>query len=282
MAIDINKYLPKDEEDKGIDSDKYVSPPFSEAQLGLIDEFEQSAGIDVDKYMPNSSGDTSGQEISAKSSVDIDKYLSPAEDVTEPSMATPSAADNLPELPGWLSAIEQYHPMYTEKEIAAQFVGFGHGIQEVYRAGKQLIAEYAPALADSLGIDAKHMADNEEVMNDLYDDPEVGSHAFAGQITGMLAEPVSLLIPGAKANTAGKMIAKSTALGSAFGFMTYVDESKGESRLQNTVIGAGGGAVFGTVLASPQISRAVSTKLGSTQKKAVRDFKRSLLSLVLI
>lgn len=124
-----------------------------------------------------------------------------------------------------------------DEDVSAFLVGAGHMMTDVYRGVKQLI-----------GIDEESMASSQKMMDGLYADDEVGTAAIAGAITGALAEPAGLLIPGGKARSVTKAVAKGVAIGGTYGALSYVNEDKGQTRLGNAALGGTLGGAFSGVL----------------------------------
>ena len=68
--------------------------------------------------------------------------------------------------------------------------------------------------------------------------------AIAGEITGALVEPVGFMIPGGKASSVGKAVAKGFGIGATYGGLGYVEDT--QTRLGNTLLGGTIGATINT------------------------------------
>jgi hypothetical protein len=136
-----------------------------------------------------------------------------------------------------------------DADWASYLVGVGETIQSGIDGVKQI-----------LGIDEDGMQTNARFVRALGESEEYGGNLLGGQLTGYVAEPLSFLMPIAKVGKAlslGFKIApktvKSSAItgavaGAAFGFIDYVDEETGESRINNVALGTIlGGAIGGAI-----------------------------------
>ncbi|MBT8448780.1 MAG: hypothetical protein KJO69_03770 [Gammaproteobacteria bacterium] len=122
------------------------------------------------------------------------------------------------------------------KEVSAAMVGMGDMMLDTYHGVKQI-----------LGFDEESMRQDQKYMNDLYES-DVGGYAIGGAVAGALAEPIGFLIPAGKAGSVGKAFVRGAGIGAGFGATGYVDEEKGQTRLGNTLIGAGlGGTISGGI-----------------------------------
>jgi len=127
---------------------------------------------------------------------------------------------------------------------AAFAAGMSHMMTDIARGIKQMI-----------GMDEEKLKADQAIMNNLYEDEDLGAYAFAGAITGALAEPVGFLIPGGKAKTLAGAAAKGAAVGGGFGFFGYVDEEKDQSRIGNAAIGATAGGILNTGIQGWKVRR---------------------------
>ena len=115
-------------------------------------------------------------------------------------------------------------------KLQAYMYGIGYEGGSIFRGIKQFF-----------GFDEETLERQRRVAKLLWEDPVVGGAAKAGAITGMLIEPVGLLIPVLKGKKAVTAMAKATGVGALYGGSLYVEE--GRSRLTNTLMG---GVAFGT------------------------------------
>lgn len=113
------------------------------------------------------------------------------------------------------------------KQTAAFAVGMGAGQQDIIHGIQQII-----------GKNEDRIAEERALVNRLYESDEVGTAATAGQITGLLAEPIGALIPFAKGASLGKVAAMGAGVGGAYGSLFYVDEEAGGDRVTNAALGA--------------------------------------------
>lgn len=124
-------------------------------------------------------------------------------------------------------------------EVMAAAVGYGDQIADSFRGIAQVMKKMG--IADLIDEDAQNQ--NEEILRALYDDSAYGTIAQGGAVVGGLAEPLGLLIPAAKANTAYGALMYSGIMGGLYGSSLYVDPQ--ESRIANAVAGAAGMGVLG-------------------------------------
>ncbi len=134
-------------------------------------------------------------------------------------------------------------------KLQAYMYGIGYEGGSIFRGIKQFF-----------GFDEETLERQRRVAKLLWEDPVVGGAAKAGAITGMLIEPVGLLIPVLKGKKAVTAMAKATGIGALYGGALYVEE--GRSRLTNTLMG---GVAFGTFTGA---FRAGSAFFGRNLRKA--------------
>jgi len=186
---------------------------------------------------------------------DIDPYAGigvPEAELTEAPER--GVGENLPEK---LEILGMKTDIDFPKEAAAVAVGWGHGMSDIYRGAKQM-----------LDIDVEHEKKNEELMNRLYADDEYGSYATAGEVAGMLTDPVGVLVPISKAKTLAKAVGIGAGTGAAYGGAGYVDEENNQTRLGNAMMGTalGGtiaGTVHGVVKGTKKVGKALDTRSGN-------------------
>lgn len=148
--------------------------------------------------------------------------------------SAPSVSDNLPET---LSFAGMDTGIPLNKKFAAGLVGAGHMLGDAVRGTGQVLGL----------VDEEKQNSDEAAMDKLYADPEVGTAALGGAVVGALAEPVGILLPGAKGKKLLDVAKKAAVVGGAYGALGYVDED--ESRLANAAIGAvAGGTIAPTVV----------------------------------
>jgi len=82
-------------------------------------------------------------------------------------------------------------------------------------------------------------------MRELRQSERFAGPVIAGTVTGAIAEPLGIILPGAKAKTLWNTALKSAAVTGAFGATGYVDKEAGQTRLANTGIAASIGFVGG-------------------------------------
>lgn len=226
MAIDYQKYMMQSEEE----------------------EKNKSAGIDYQSYL---SGSDSG-------GIDYSSYLSQQlpQDLPRNQVSTPEEVrNNLPSTfkvgfgdMTWDTGISTK----GSEKLAAGLIGMGHMMTEVGR-GVQQLASKNEYLAKRFNIDSEALKREEAIMDDLYNDPDLGTAATTGMVVGAIAEPVGLLLPGAKAGTFMKTLAKGAAISGAYGALAYTKEVEGEDFTETKAkqialyggIGAVAGGLFG-------------------------------------
>lgn len=146
-------------------------------------------------------------------------------------------------------------PIELSKEVATYLVTTGHMMSDTYRGIKQI-----------LGIDPEEEAKAQSAVNLLYKDPDLRSYALAGGITGAVAEPLGVILPGAKGKSLWNVAKLGATTGMAFGGLGYVDEQQGQTRVKNMLFGGlVGGTLSPTIVAT---GRGVSRGFGKIESRA--------------
>jgi len=123
----------------------------------------------------------------------------------------------------------------ADKSTTAFLIGLGSTMQSGYNGVKQI-----------LGFDDEEEQEEARFMRAL-SESDYGTASTAGEITGYIVEPIGLAIPMGKAATAMKFARNGAIAGGSVGFIDFVEEDTGESRLGNATLGAvlGGGVGLG-------------------------------------
>lgn len=148
-------------------------------------------------------------------------------------------SDDLPET---LQVLKWDTGVKIPKSLSAFLVGAGYGMTDVYRGVKQALGGQETDAA---------LKEDERIVRALQQDPDVGTSALAGEVTGAIAEPVSLALPVGKGKSLVSLAKAGAAAGAASGALGYVGE--GQTRLKNTAIGAATGG-----LAVPVVAKTVN------------------------
>lgn len=133
---------------------------------------------------------------------------------------------------GWTPTWDDEPIPIGNRKVTAALVGMGDQMGDSARGIAQILKEQG--IADF--IDVENQDQNEEILRQLYGDPNYGNAAIAGAIPGALAEPIGLLLPIGKAKSLGKAMLASGVIGGMYGSTLYVD--KDESRLTNAALTA--------------------------------------------
>lgn len=159
-------------------------------------------------------------------------------------------------------------------DAAAFTVGAVDQIGDPWRGIGQALQE----LGVSGLIDTEQQDANEDLLRELYDDDVYGTAGMAGAVTGAIAEPLGLLIPGLKFKKASSALLYGATVGGIYGSTLYVD--KEESRLNNALLGVAVGGPAG-VVAHGIVNKMLRHKFGSKVKDRIDeiDHKESLWRL---
>lgn len=142
-------------------------------------------------------------------------------------------------------------------EQAATAVGFGKGMQNVFRGGQQIFDDVFDTEL------SKDFVEEQKYVNQLLQSEEFGTRALIGEVGGMIADPtawaggtglaragfnvasgISKLRGGVQLSKSSSLALNGMAAGGGWGMLDYIDEEAGETRIGN----AATGAVFGLVL----------------------------------
>lgn len=145
----------------------------------------------------------------------------------EEAVITPeNAIDYQAALPETMSVAGIETPIPLSKEVATYLVTTGHMMTDTYRGVKQI-----------LGVDEEKLQKSQDAVNLLYKDPALRNYALAGGITGAVAEPLGVILPGAKGKSLWNVAKVGAATGMTFGGLGYVDEEQGQTRAKNMLFG---------------------------------------------
>lgn len=145
------------------------------------------------------------------------------------------------------------------KGATAFLAGAGDLIGDTARGIGQMMRQ--SGIAPDL-IPEKQQDENEAIMRALYDNDGYGTLAMGGAVLGAVAEPVGLLIPAKKFDTAYQALMYGAVVGGLYGASGYVDPE--ESRIGNAIMGAATGGVLG-----PVMHRLFRQKVGSEVDDAI-------------
>ena len=154
----------------------------------------------------------------------------------QPSSNNPTRIDSnsLLENLGYKSSLSKKNPEYRE-ESKAEILAFAGrmGFQDTWRGVKQL-----------LGSDEEEMKKDQERLNRYLQNEEYGGSVMAAYTAGLFGDPVGWFLPGLKARNAYKAAKAGLITGGVIGATGYVDEDRGMTRLNMTILGMTGGGVL--------------------------------------
>lgn len=135
---------------------------------------------------------------------------------------------------GYKSAESKARPEYGETTHADRLAFASRmGFMDSWRGIKQI-----------LGSDEEEMKKDQERLNSYLQNEEYGGSIMAAYTAGLFGDPVGWFIPGLKARNAYKAAKAGAVAGGIAGATGYVDEENGMTRLNNTLIGIGGGSIL--------------------------------------
>lgn len=208
----------------------------------------------------------------AETQTGTQSFMSAVSPIAEDDPIRRPARENLPtslNIAGFDTGIE------IGEGLSAALVGMGDGLLDTWHGLTQIFgkAELLPELQS-----------DQNLVNDLYNDPRIGKKARGGQVAGFFADPVGVLVPIGKGKNLWDVTKVGMATGATFGSLGYVDEQAGQTRMGNALIGTVTGGVlsptlFGATRAvkgvGAQIQERAATKLLDTYKK---EFNRHIAS----
>jgi hypothetical protein len=151
-----------------------------------------------------------------------------------------------------------------DKDKAAMLVGFGEGLTDTWRGIQQIFGN------EEMKADLQR---DKDAMNLLYNDPRFGTKARVGQVGGMLVDPIGVLVPMGKGKNLWDVTKIGMATGTAFGAFGYVDESNGQTREGNALIGAVTGGLMSPALFAS--ARGIKGVGGEIQERAARSLLKT-------
>jgi GH24 family phage-related lysozyme (muramidase) len=141
-----------------------------------------------------------------------------------------------------------------DKDVAAFLVGMGHGMTDTIRGVQQIF-----------GVAEDKLAEDQRLVRELYASTRGGS-ATAGQIVGLMADPVALAVPVTRGKGLWNTLKAGTAIGGTFGALGYVDKDAGQTRYGNLAFGMAAGLTLSPVLHG--VNKAADSVRAYGQKKA--------------
>jgi len=135
---------------------------------------------------------------------------------------------------GYKSAESKARPEYGETTHAERLAFASRmGFSDSWRGIKQL-----------LGSDEEEMRKDQERLNSYLQNEEYGGSIMAAYTAGLFGDPVGWFLPGLKARNAYKAAKAGAVAGGIAGATGYVDEENGMTRINNTLLGIGGGSLL--------------------------------------
>jgi len=149
------------------------------------------------------------------------------------------AVDNILDYFGGEGTAKKFSPKISPG-VSASVAGFGYGVSDTARGIGQIVG------GDNalMGGDDADREGSARAMRKLREDEEVGYSALAGEMVGMMADPVAAAVPIAKGKSIAGMAKVGAASGLLFGGTGYVDEEAGQTRLTNAGLAAVGGMII--------------------------------------
>lgn len=141
------------------------------------------------------------------------------------------------------------------------------GTLDTVRGVKQLV-----------GFDEEQEEADQLLLNKLMEHPEWGDWVKGAWMAGMIVDPVTWVVPVAKARTVAKLAWQGAKWGGAAGFLGYVDKDVGADRLLQAGMGAAGGAFLAPVVGKAgqtigkYVSRKSAKELTDNPKATTEDF----------
>lgn len=132
----------------------------------------------------------------------------------------------------------------ADPQTMAKWIGAGESMMSSFRGLSQIAEEYTP-IDHLFGFGKEDMQKNERYVRALSESEEYGTSVKVGQLAGYIAEPLGFLIPGGKAASVAKMAGRAAIVAGTLGYVDYVDEETGESRMFNTAAGVVLGGALG-------------------------------------
>lgn len=150
------------------------------------------------------------------------------------SVTTNRTTDSFLDGLGYKSEESKVRPEYGETTHAERLAFASRmGFSDSWRGIKQL-----------LGSDEEEMKKEQERLNSYLQNEEYGGSIMAAYTAGLFGDPVGWFLPGLKARNAYKAAKAGAIAGGIAGATGYVDEENGMSRINNTLIGIGGGTLL--------------------------------------
>ena len=150
------------------------------------------------------------------------------------SVTTDRTTDSFLDGLGYKSDESKVRPEYGETTHAERLAFASRiGFSDSWRGIKQL-----------LGSDEEEMKKEQERLNSYLQNEEYGGSIMAAYTAGLFGDPVGWFLPGLKARNAYKAAKAGAIAGGIAGATGYVDEENGMSRINNTLIGIGGGTLL--------------------------------------